>query len=290
MEQQRINMTTVSAEAFLDMPVIDTSLKVCVYDIGGRFPEVKKKLVKFYGENAKVLADGKPQRLAEVASAKEIEVVGYPDFDKPRYNVIDAERVIKRLTRPNDGCPWDRAQTHESIRINMIEEAYEAVDAIDKRDIPNMREEFGDVLLQSLLQSAIAERAGEFDFADVCDELCKKLISRHTFIFGGDNAGDPDAAITLWEKNKATEKHYSTLKEQLDRLPDTFPSLLYCQKTHKKCVKAGVTENPKAELDEAYAEGDYVRLIAAATALLSDEHRDAEVELNKLVKDKINSL
>ena len=269
---------TLTAKKFLELPFVDTSIALEVCDIDGSTEkQVDEKLKKLYGESASAI--GKTKVCMEA----------FPDFDKPRYNLIDAERVMERLTRPNDGCPWDRAQTHESIRINLIEEAYEAVDAIDKKDIANMREEFGDVLLQSLLQSSLAMRAGEFDFNDVCDELCKKLISRHTFIFASDSAGNADDAISLWEKNKAVEKHYSTLKEQLQRLPETFPSLLYCQKIHKKTKKVAEV-NPERDFDEAYKNRDYVALIAAATALLSDEGKDAEIELNKLMKEKINSL
>lgn len=273
------NTLTISADKLLTLPFVDTSIELVVYGINkSNEKEVDEKLKKLYGESASAI--GKT----------EVTFSALPDFDKPRYSAVDAERVIDRLTRPVDGCPWDRAQTHESIRINMIEEAYEAVDAIDKLDIPNMREEFGDVLLQSLLQSSLAMRAGEFDFNDVCDELCKKLISRHTFIFGGDSAGNPDDAITLWEKNKAVEKRYSTLKEQLERLPDSFPSLLYCQKIHKKTKKAGVPVDPQRELEKAIASRDYTAIIAACVALLSDDGKDAEVELNKLMKQKVKSL
>lgn len=270
---------TISADKLLTLPFVDTSIELTVYGINkANEKEVDDKLKKLYGEKASVIGKN------------EVTFSALPDFDKPRYSAVDAERVIDRLTRPVDGCPWDRAQTHESIRINMIEEAYEAVDAIDKHDIPNMREEFGDVLLQSLLQSSLAMRAGEFDFNDVCDELCKKLISRHTFIFGGDSAGNPDDAITLWEKNKAVEKHYSSLKEQLERLPDSFPSLLYCQKIHKKTKKAGAPVDPQSELEKAIASRDYTSIIVACVALLSDDGKDAEVELNKLMKEKVKSL
>ncbi|MDE7463563.1 MAG: nucleoside triphosphate pyrophosphohydrolase [Clostridiales bacterium] len=192
--------------------------------------------------------------------------------------------------RKPDGCPWDSVQTHESIRINMIEEAYEAVDAIDTHDLENMQEEFGDVLLQSLLQSAIARRDGEFDFDDVCDGLCKKLIGRHTFIFGVDSASNADDALKLWDKNKSVEKHYNDVKSQLQALPDAFPSLLRCQKAHKKIKKSGAAVQPETDLKAALEKRDYAQAIAACTALLSDEGKDAEVELNRVVRDKINGL
>ncbi|MDE7107188.1 MAG: MazG family protein [Clostridiales bacterium] len=273
------NTLTVDSETFLRLPLIDTSLTVEVCDITPEnFPRIKDRLISLYGENPALLS---------VDMAETIIMPPMPDFDKRRYNVADAMRVITRLTREGDGCPWDRAQTHESIRINMIEEAYEAVDAIDKHDIANMREEFGDVLLQSLLQSDMARRSGEFDFDDVCDELCKKLISRHTFIFGDDSAGNADEALKLWDKAKATEKHYDSVKTILNKLPDTFPALLLAQKVHKKLKKAGYKSDPTAALDSALQNKDYAVAIDACAALLSDNGKDAEVEVNKLVKAKI---
>lgn len=282
------NRLTLDENTFLKTPMIDTSTELEVYGITD-IEAVCAKLRKLYGE-VTVSADGNKSELSDVKRADSIVIDAQPDFRKNRYNIADVLRVIDRLTRKDGGCPWDKAQTHDSIRINMIEEAYEAVDAIDKRDIPNMREEFGDVLLQSVLQSDIAKRSDEFDFDDVCDELCKKLIGRHTFIFGEDSASDAEEALSVWEKNKGIEKHYDSVKTQLSRLPENFPALLLCQKTYKKLKKASAASDPRAALENAVATGDHTRTIAAATALLSDEGKDAEAELNKLIKDKINSL
>lgn len=288
MKTTEINVLCVDEQTFAALPIVDTSLKLRI--VGIKDPSaVKAKLVKLYGDGITVTADGKTLALAEVGVADEITVEPQPDFAKARYNAADALRVTSRLTR-DDGCPWDKAQTHESIRINLIEEAYEAVDAIDKKDVPNMREEFGDVFLQSILQSDIARRAGEFDFDDVCDELCKKLIGRHTFIFGDDSATNPDEALGLWEKAKGIEKHYDTVKTQLQKLPDNFPALLYSQKTHKKLKKAGIATDAATALDRALANGDHAAAIDALTALLVDQGKDAEIELNKLVKAKIEKL
>ena len=163
------NVIKVTGETFLSIPLVDTSLALEIAEINAKEScAVKTKLVKLYGADVEIIADGKEKRVCDLADEKNVCVSAQRDFKKARYNALDAMRVIERLTH-DDGCPWDRAQTHESIRVNMIEEAYEAVDAIDKRDVENMREEFGDVFLQSLLQSDIARRAGEFDFCDVCD-------------------------------------------------------------------------------------------------------------------------
>lgn len=279
----------LSGEAFLRTPFIDTSIALELYDVRD-LSAVKKKLIKLYGDGAEAVADGRRVKIADINKAEAISLPTLDDFDKPRYNVCDAERVIERLMRKTDGCPWDSVQTHESIRVNMIEEAYEAVDAIDKADLDNMQEEFGDVLLQSLLQSAIARREGEFDFDDVCDGLCKKLIGRHTFIFGKDSAQSADDALTLWDKNKSVEKHYNGVKAQLAALPDAFPSLLRCQKAYKKIKKSGVEINAERDLAVALENRDYAAAIAACVALLSDGGKDAEVELNRIVREKTDSL
>lgn len=289
MDRKR-NILTLDGDAFLRMPVTDTSVALEVYGITtANAAAVKAKLIKLYGD-VHVLADGKATTLSALGDAAAVELPAQADFAKKRYTAADVVRVIERLARDGDGCPWDRSQTHDSIRINMIEEAYEAVDAIDKRDLDNMCEEFGDVFLQSVLQSDIARRSGEFDFDDVCDGLCKKLIGRHTFIFGSETANNADEALVGWEKAKAVEKHYDGVADQLRKLPDNFPSLLLCEKTHKKLKKAGVPQSPDTELADALAACDYARVIAAATALLADGGKNAEVELNKLVKEKISKL
>ena len=282
------NITILDAAAFLRAPVVDTSLALKIVEAKSDCKAVAAKLTKLYGPDCEIAADGVKTKLSSLDKFDTAEVEPLSDFDKARYNVADAERVIARLMQKEGGCPWDSVQTHESIRINMVEEAYEAVDAIDKKDLENMQEEFGDVLLQSLLQSQIASRDGEFDFDDVCDGLCKKLIGRHTFIFGGDSAGSADDAITLWEKNKATEKHYDSVKTQLNKLPETFPALLYAQKIHKKTKKAGYAglcgDKNNLSADECVQE--IVRLAAA----LSDMGKDAEIEVNAYLKSIIRSL
>ena len=101
-----------------------------------------------------------------------------------------------------NGCPWDRAQTHESLRQNMLEEAGEAVEAIEAKDMDSLSEELGDVLLQVLFHAKIAEKNGTFTIEDVMKKLSDKLVGRHTHVFGGDNALTAEDALLIWEKNK----------------------------------------------------------------------------------------
>ena len=119
---------------------------------------------------------------------------------------VDSLRRIMELLRAPGGCPWDRAQTHQSIRANMLEEAYEAVDAIDHMDMDNLKEELGDVLLQVVFHACMAQEAGRFTFDDVVDGICKKLVYRHPHVFGAAEAGDAEGALSAWDAGGAETK------------------------------------------------------------------------------------
>lgn len=153
--------------------------------------------------------------------------------------------TIAVLRRP-DGCPWDREQTHASIASNMLEEAYEAVDTIEKNDIAHMREELGDVLLQVVLQSQIAADAGEFTIDDVCREVDAKIIRRHPHVFGEAKAGDANSVLDMWDQIKLAERDRAMTENAaqrpesiLESVPVSFPALLQAQKISRKAVSAG---------------------------------------------------
>ena len=170
----------------------------------------------------------------------------------------------------------------------MLEEAYEAVDAIDNNDIDNMIEEMGDVLLQVVFHCDMATREGEFNFNDVISGVCEKLVSRHTHIFGENKANDESEALGFWEKAKAKEKHYALLKEQIDRIPDTFPALLASEKFIKKANKygAGVTaETLKEKIAKALENNELVCALTAVVFLVALNGQSPEIELNKMLKE-----
>lgn len=165
------------------------------------------------------------------------------EFDMGRqgetsYTIDDLLSILKRLLAP-DGCPWDRAQTHESLRRNMIEEAYEAVDSIDSGLSARIKDELGDVLLQVALHAAMAERDGEFTFTDVADTISRKLISRHTHVFGKDEADSADAVISVWDRNKMIEKGHTSFSQTLMDVPSGLPALMRADKLQKRAAKAG---------------------------------------------------
>ena len=146
------------------------------------------------------------------------------------------QQIVLRL-RAEDGCPWDREQTHKSLRPNMLEEAYEAVDAIDENDMSHLREELGDVLLQVVLHSQIAKEEGYFDIEDVADELNKKLIHRHPHVFGDVKVNSTNEILENWDKLKAEEKKERT--SAMDGISKSMSALMTAQKISKRAVKTG---------------------------------------------------
>ncbi|MBQ8828196.1 MAG: MazG family protein [Clostridia bacterium] len=157
--------------------------------------------------------------------------------ENEKYTFEDLYDIIEKLRSP-EGCPWDRVQTHLSLVKPMVEEAYEAVEAIEKESIPKMTEELGDVLLQVIFHCIIGEENGEFCFEDVTDRCARKMLSRHTHIFGNEHADNEDEALDNWEAAKLKEKGFSTLKQDLEDIPQTFPALMRASKAAKKIRKA----------------------------------------------------
>ncbi len=144
--------------------------------------------------------------------------------------------VIATL-RSENGCEWDRKQTHKTLRPNMLEEAYEAVDAIDDDDIKGLKEELGDVLLQVVLHAQIAKDNGEFDIEDVAGELTKKLIHRHPHVFGDTKVSSTDEILNNWDLLKKEEK--PERKSAMDGISKSQSALMSAQKISKRAVKTG---------------------------------------------------
>lgn len=166
-------------------------------------------------------------------------------LEKKRFTLSDLERVLVRLRRP-DGCPWDRVQTPESIKMNAVEEAYELLDAIDSGDPDKILEETGDMLMQVVFHAVMQEERGEFSLGDVVTGVCDKLIFRHTHIFGGDTATDEQSALSVWDKNKMKEKNQNTFSDAVNDVPKCFPALMQAQKIAKRLEKGGWTQDVSA--------------------------------------------
>lgn len=152
---------------------------------------------------------------------------------KESYDLRDFVALVSYLRSPN-GCPWDQAQTHESIRRNFLEETYEACEAIDAGDLVHMREELGDVLMQVLFHTDIEREAGHFDIDDVADAACKKLVYRHPHVFRRDDPDTPD-----WDTMKQRERAQTTTAEAMDSVARSLPALWRCDKIQSKAAKTG---------------------------------------------------
>lgn len=178
---------------------------------------------------------------------------------KKTYEFQDLLAILKVLRGPG-GCPWDAAQTHESIRRNFLEEAYEAVDAIDTDDPHALCEELGDVLMQVVFHAAMEEEAGRFTLSDVTDGVCKKLIFRHPHVFGTAGAENVDAALVNWEAQKREEKGHRTTADTLDAVARALPALWRAEKIQSKAAKSGFDwPNPMGAVDKLSEETEELR-------------------------------
>lgn len=284
-------------------PCLDTSVALHVTEIDDAYlaGDLKLWLMEYYGDETEITLYIKNAlrkiKLRELDMQRgydyscELYVAAQSGFYKQKYTFGDLCRIMDRLVAP-DGCPWDKAQTHESIRVNLIEEAYEAVDAIDGGDIDAMTEEIGDVLLQAVFHCNMGRRFGEFELSDVLGTLCGKLVNRHTHIFGENKAANADEALGYWEAAKSEEKSYVSTADKLNRLPQNFPSLLAAEKIYKKLAKVnagGFDELEKSAETAPNSEEKYAKKLFVLAAKMAEENFDAEVSLNKfLAKIKEN--
>lgn len=269
------NRASVSAYAAADMRPV---LPLAVYDVDCDLVagDVKLRLCELFGDEAQAwfVRGGKAKKIrlfemdreSEYDSTCAVVVEDIPLLQKTRFSFDDLVEILRRLRAP-DGCPWDRAQTHESIRSNMIEEAYELVDAIDSGDDDKIVEEAGDVLMQGAFHAVMGQERGAFTPEDVLSGVCSKLIFRHSHIFGADKVSDADGALSVWERNKQAEKGQKSGSDSVRDVPKVFPAAMRAQKVAKRAAKYGydfkdaaeAAEKVKEELSEllaAIGEGD----------------------------------
>ena len=185
---------------------------------------------------------------------------------KDHYSISDLLDIV-RLLRGEGGCPWDREQTHTSIKSDFIEETCGVIEAIDLDDKALLREELGDVLLQVVFHCRIEEETNTFTFDDVCDEICKKLIIRHPHVFGDVTANTTDQVLKNWDAIKMETKGQERYTDTLTSVAKSLPALMRAQKVGKRAMRAGMDfrcaedaiaciGNEKAELDVAIANND----------------------------------
>ena len=194
---------------------------------------------------------------------------------KEFYTIEDLLKIVGMLRDKDNGCDWDKAQTHQTIRKNFIEETYEAVDAIDKNDKELLQEELGDVLLQVLLHSQFEKEIGCFDFGQVVNGLSQKLVLRHPHVFKGLDLNGVDEVLNKWEEIKNESHGHNTISQTLNAVPKSFPALMYTQKVQKRVAAGGVKlDTQKEELDN----------IRNATALIEKQLENGKADENTLAQ------
>ena len=187
---------------------------------------------------------------------------------KNRYTFDDLTAIMQIL-RSEQGCPWDREQTHLSIRENLIEEAYEVIEGIDNDDKELIKEELGDVLFQIMFHSRIEEEQGNFTVEDVIDGVSRKMVHRHPHIFSDRRLDTTSQVLDAWDKIKAEEKSRVSLTDKLRSIPRQFPALIRSQKIAEKGIKAGKIDLTAAEaLEEA---GELLSALQAETCPPDEE-------------------
>lgn len=155
------------------------------------------------------------------------------------YSFDDFMNIIRKL-RSKEGCPWDREQTHESLKTCLIEECYETLEAIDNKDNENLCEELGDILLQVALHTAIAEETDEFHIEDVISMETEKMIRRHPHVFGDVVVENSESVIKNWDEIKKKEKKAKNIAEEVLDIPKAFPAMIRAEKVQKKASKSGM--------------------------------------------------
>lgn len=202
---------------------------------------------------------------------------------KETYSVNDLVEIVA-LLRSENGCPWDREQTHKSIRRDFLEETYEVIEAINKEDTELLKEELGDVLLQVVFHTQIEREKGSFELSQVADGICKKMIERHPHVFGRVQADTTDKVLENWDAIKKRTKHQKTQTESMLSVPREFPALMRADKVQKKASKVG--------FDWDSADGAFQKITEELTelkcAVESGDQANIREELGDLLFSVVN--
>lgn len=266
-----------------------------VYDVDDRFlaSDVKllladlfgeETLVQYlYGEKCKKVPLYSLDRQREYDYTCAVAIDGVELLKKKRFTLEDLHEIVCRLRAPG-GCPWDRAQTPDSIKMNVVEEAYELVDAVDSGDDDKVLEETGDVFLQAVFFAVMKAECGSFTLTDALSGICEKLISRHTHIFGKDKATDAESALSVWDKNKKKEKHHESFADAVNDVPRAFPAAMRAQKVGKRAAKSGLDF---ASVEEALdcLQGEIEEFLAAKK---QGNKQEIEKELGDVLFSAVN--
>ena len=198
------------------------------------------------------------------------------------YTAEQLLEVIRILRDPENGCPWDKVQTHASIRKNFLEETCEVLEAIDADDADMLCEELGDVLMQVAFHAAIEEERGRFTFEDVCRAVCEKLVFRHPNIFAASAA--ENAGINGWDALKNKEKGRTTLADELATVPATLPALMRAQKLQKRAAGHGLGQQ------DAAAAQQQLQAAVQAFGQAGDDAQQRQQQAGEMLFAAVNAL
>lgn len=206
------------------------------------------------------------------------------DFQKKEYYKFDDLVAIMKMLRAPNGCPWDKEQTHQSIRQNLIEETYEAIEAIDLDDKELLKEELGDVMLQIVFHAEMEEEEGTFSIDDVADGICKKLIVRHPHVFSTVQVDTTAQVLQNWDNIKMKTKSQKTQSQAMDSVSKALPSLMRSQKIQQKAAKVGFDwENIDGAFNKLDEEIDELK-----SALKNDVQQDIDEEMGDVLFSAVN--
>ncbi len=247
-------MLIIPALSFINSKLpLNTSLTITEIDDIYTASETFLKLKRWLKEDKKVaLINGSEKHVLSLSDAEKHIKYGYDSSiviekanlkEKECFSYEDLKEVVKILRDEENGCPWDKVQTHESLKRYIIEEAYEVIEAIENDDMNSLSDELGDVLLQVMFHASIADDMQDFDEYDVLTDICKKMIRRHPVIFGGDASFD--SSPDNWELIKKKEKNIDSIKEAVDDIPKSMDILLKTEKLLHRAKKYGKEYIPK---------------------------------------------
>lgn len=198
-----------------------------------------------------------------------------------KYTYEEFLEIIAQL-RSENGCPWDKEQTHESLKACLLEESYELVEAIQNKDVPNMREELGDVLLQVVMHAQIAKEDNEFTMEDVVNDIATKMVYRHPHVFGEmKDVNTSEDVLVNWEKLKQQEKNEETPLEAMERVAKALPALTRGQKVYRKAKKSNLVNEDVLGTISAMKE----QLQSLENSLQTTENVQFDEEIGKLLLD-----
>ena len=207
---------------------------------------------------------------------------------KSRYDINDMLEIM-RILRSENGCPWDKEQTHKSIRKDFIEEVYEAIEAIDTEDSDLLREELGDVLLQVVFHCRIEEEQENFNFGDVVNEVCQKLVIRHPHVFGDVKADTSEEVLKNWNDIKQKTKGQETYTETLESVSSALPALMRAQKVGQRAKRAGMDFRDAIQTLECL-ESEIAELKAAMAAAATREIDGKGIDVSVAVRDELGDV